>query len=77
MIPRPGNLYKIVCDHRDTIKGLITNYKRMAGASAEESHAAAVVAHQFFRLTDKQWNSPSGAEYFAAVYACILFHKLY
>lgn len=72
---RPGNLYRYAIDHIDEIKREIEAVKRLSTTGA--SHAAAIVAHRFYRLTDKEWNGPNGGEYFAAIYALIMYKNLY
>jgi len=77
MIPRAGNLYRYACTHLDEVERLVKNYRAMAGQAAEKGHCAATIANTLFQLSNKQWNSPAGGEYFAATLACIEFHKLY
>lgn len=77
MTARAGNLYRIASEHSAEIRRMVNDYKRMAGGGGDEGHCAACIAHDFFRLTNKQWNSPAGGEYFAAIMALIAYKKMY
>ena len=74
---RPGNLYQSLTKDKMLIEYMVVSYKHSAGRSGELTHCAASLAHDYYRLTDKQWNAASGSEYFAAMLAFIVFNKLW
>jgi hypothetical protein len=79
MHPQPGNLYSFASieENKIIIYDMVKRYKTMAGAGKEIGHCAAVVAHDFFRLTNRQWNGPKGGEYFSAILTVIVFNKMW
>lgn len=74
MVAHPGNLYRICCGKKQELLKLI-QWAKSHGST--EEHACAAVAIEFFKLTNAQWNGPSGPEYYAAVLACSRSYKLF
>ena len=72
-----GNLYRFLCDHAAEVKAEVNSYLIHGYTQQGAGHCAACTAHRIFKLSDKQWNGPAGAEYFAAALAYIIHFELF
>jgi len=86
MKPRVGNLYRIASteENLQIIRDEIKRYKQMPRYYQSDktnhtdlTHCAAMTANSLFKLTNAQWNSCVGGEYYAAVLAVVVHFDLW
>ncbi len=61
-------------DERANIMSMVRGAMDMG--ATDFKHAAAIAAHDFFRMTDRQWNSKTGTDAYATVLAVIVHRNV-
>lgn len=77
--PSVGNIYRYLRENHEAMVVEVNAYisHGLSYTRYSMQHCAACAARSLFKLTDKQWNSPAGCEYYAASLAYIVHFNLF